>query len=155
MLNPINPIKGALSFIEEYNKLTSTMVLNLLNDNNVDSLLRKISNPRHALLSHMQKTPAYKLFVDIDFDIDESEIHLLDTFIEFLNNEEVVYMIIRTHGGFHVCIPKNSLGKTNIYNKIQELHKQSKKEICINKNGMVPLPGTLQGGKEVKIINMI
>lgn len=50
---------------------------------------------------------------------------------------------------YHVLIDKSTLGKLNIFTKIQELDARCEKEVVINKNGMVPVPGTLQAGKLV------
>lgn len=88
-----------------------------------------------------------------------------------------LYKIIRTHGGYHVLINTDTISKSNTFhaknNTGRDIKKEmlsiksfmdileveagdkagfdSIKEIKINQNGMVPIPGTLQGGKEVRI----
>ena len=89
-----------------------------------------------------------------------------------------LYQIIKTHGGYHILIDTDIISKSNtFYAKelsakedikkkmlsiksfmdILEVEAKDKvgldsiKEIKINQNGMVPIPGTLQGGVEVKL----
>ena len=87
---------------------------------------------------------------------------------------EEMYTIIRTHGGYHILVNTRNISKMNedYSSTIRKIDKKrilsvqdfivalkegldgihvDAKEIKINPNSMVPIPGTLQGGFEVRI----
>lgn len=92
-----------------------------------------------------------KVYLDIDFDSKDK--NLLD---EMLGEIPYSY-VIETRGGFHILCKTSDLRKhkTNVgglVRKYDGLVKASdpSKEVIINENGVIPLPGSLQGGFEVK-----
>lgn len=98
------------------------------------------------LNTEVQKAKSRREFIDIDFDHVEKEA------VDYVRNL-IGGFVVQTHGGYHLLIPKKNLSKG--YN-LQEIlnttkNKFDSKEIVINKNGMIPLPGTYQGGKPVLI----
>lgn len=113
-------------------------------------------NIEKNLLNNIQKSRSRKEFIDIDFDVEN--LRLVSSFENFLNKNRFPtehWFIIQTQGGYHVLLRKDYLEKLNIWNKVQELDKEAKKtngEVIINKNEMVPLPGTHQAGKLVKVL---
>ena len=94
-------------------------------------------------------------------------------YTEFLKGGVPAYIIL-THGGLHFLMNKEVMGNFNrqvsqthfredvknyiltperLLNEIRELLKDEKsKEIVINQNKMVPIPGTIQGGFKVRML---
>lgn len=99
------------------------------------------------LLNEVQKATSRKNLVDID--IDTKEPWVLAELCEFLDAYDVEHATVVTHGGYHVLVRKATLGKTKLWERLKSLQTRSGAEVCINKNGMVPLPGTMQAGKLV------
>lgn len=98
------------------------------------------------LNTEVQKARSRREFVDIDFDEVSEDV------VTYVRNIIGGHMI-QTHGGYHLLIPKKNLTKG--YN-LQEILEKTKskfdsKEILINKNAMIPLPGTYQGGRPASI----
>ena len=96
----------------------------------------------------------------MDFDVDlldpmaRSETH--EKAMEILHEMGISGTVtIHTRGGFHLLVST----ERNIFNKdvnpvtirssLEDTLKEVSKEVVINKNGMVPLPGTRQGGHAV------
>lgn len=96
---------------------------------------------RH-LMNAIQKSRGRRMIVDID--IDTRDAFVLGELQEFLREHGVDFATVSTHGGYHILARKNTLGGFNLYEKLQELEQRTGSEVCINKNGMVPVPGTLQ-----------
>ena len=98
-----------------------------------------------------------------------------DRFYDEMTQRIFSHIAILTHGGFHFLIRKNAISAYNrevsrnhlptdiwdyiftpegILNRIRRLLKDEKsKEIVINTNKMVPIPGTLQGGFKVRMLS--
>lgn len=122
-----------------------------------------------------------RAWVDIDFDVSPenfsfAEIKEVMTSLKFSDES---YIVIQTRGGYHILVNTpwisaynkeyskafaegekfNKKGILSVDKVISGLKKAldnrgfEAKEIIINKNGMVPIPGTLQGGVEVKLLN--
>jgi len=91
---------------------------------------------RH-LMNCVQCSKSRRLIVDIDIDTHDPVI--LGEFKVFLASNNITFNVIKTQGGYHVLIRKETI-KTNIFSKIQELDSRCEKEVIINKNGMVPVP---------------
>jgi len=143
-INPINTIKAYSQFVQKS--------IEELTNSNAESKNYFFKNIESKLFSYLQQSIGTKSLIDIDFDIDkEVEIVLLHKFLKDLDKNDCKYYIIETKSGFHVLLDKSTL-KHNFYLTIVNLNDQVIKggEIVVNKNGMIPLPGTLQGGFEVK-----
>ena len=69
------------------------------------------------------------------------------------------YFIIDTSGGFHILVKKESVNGNpkkfinDVVDEIKVYGNEIVKEFTINKNSLIPLPGTAQYGRLVKIIN--
>ena len=132
------------------------------------------------------KNISKRTWVDIDIDVEglnQTSINAtLDNMIRskvhpLLVITEKPYIIIGTHGGYHILVNTQWISGHNRawakYAKDTDMNLKSgilfvedftkslkalmieknldAKEIKVNQNAMVPIPGTLQGGKEVRI----
>lgn len=99
----------------------------------------------------VQKSRGTRRWTDIDVDVDGKS---LPEIIDFFQTHLRDPLVIHTHSGYHVMISNQNMkkDKTNLGSVIQRANENFghiASEIVINKNAMVPLPGTYQGGEEV------
>ena len=120
---------------------------------------RQMRNLGGIWLTQMQNSYSRKSWMDFDVD-------LIDTFYReeaYGKSMEILAgmglsgtMAIMTRGGFHLLLPTDRNAFSRDVNPKTILEKLSaglsdiSKETVINKNGMVPLPGTMQGGYPVR-----
>ena len=126
------------------------------------------------------RCPGTKKFVDFDMDIEPAYIdkfkynvilnNLADRLDEYFGIKN--YFIIDTSGGFHILVKKEAIKGSPIkftsdvckdvelevsnYDKVINESGYTVpviKEFNINKNNLIPLPGTFQYGRLVKVIN--
>lgn len=97
--------------------------------------------------NNLQKHPI-KQFVGIDLDTKDETIYnqLVNDLLSIIN----IFSIIETKGGYHIIIDKNNINNINgqiIYKKLKEKYKDIDQ---ISNDLFSPIPGTLQGGFQVK-----
>lgn len=161
-LNPNSEYKCILETEKYFNDILNEQIeKRVLKDDNrsisTDDIKDMINKtPSIYNSSHVgQKNADKKIFLDIDWDIDENidnlqlDEKLYQTAKDFFIKD---FIIIRTKGGFHTIVKRTSLckgsskGRSNIddfKDKVKQLAKT--KEIEISKNAMIALPGTYQG----------
>lgn len=143
------------SMIKAYHHLTQKMdnaLYELVHNDNEDKYIDflKLQN---NLNTEVQKAKSRRVWIDIDFDVDNIEpVHY---FLNCLGKYDERIVKIKTHSGYHVMLRKDYLKeqKPNLGELVNEVKRvYETKEVIINSNAMIPLPGTFQGGKEVKLI---
>lgn len=95
-------------------------------------------------LSECQKCPSQRRILDVDIDDKSKYLPMRDLLVSELNVQ--VAFTIESRGGYHLLC-------YDLPSKAAKLvHEASQKwgDIDLLKNSLVPLPGTLQGGVEVK-----
>lgn len=129
------------------------------------------------------KNVSSKNWIDIDIDLDTEKVSISELRTKIYDMltyfpypgviQYLPFVIIQTHGGYHVLVSTRFIRERNkLYASDHKMNKgmvlsvdtymtaiktllESKhvdaKEVKINQNAMVPIPGTLQGGKEVRI----
>lgn len=148
----INPSSGVKA-LKQFNDITNGVVMQ-----EVESYGKYQHNNWKKLdtllMNCYQRAQSKKVFVDIDCDTKDIKIinEMLDVFKENL----VKYYVIVTKSGYHVLIDKSTI-KFNYTGIVQEAHrkiidKYGEGEIIVNTNAMVPVPGTLQAGFQVRFI---
>lgn len=148
-INPISLLKGYLIFQTNIN---TSIVEQSLNDNPQFSYTNNIVS---KLYSSLQIARSRNIYLDID--IDSTDFNSISILLEALDKQkDIVYHIIKTRGGYHILILRETLkGKDiNLSLILKEIEKSTGKEAIINKNQLVPVPGTLQGGIEVSLIGV-
>ncbi len=88
---------------------------------------------------HRSKSRSYYFIIDID---KKDENILMN--ISMLLRDDIRW-VSETHGGYHLIVDKNENSGKMIHEKIGGME-----NVEILKNSMTPVPGTLQGGFEVK-----
>ena len=113
-----------------------------------------------TLMNCFQKSRGTKHWIDIDVDLNnKSEIQItsLNVCFKWLCDKGINFLVISTKSGYHILIKKSSLKEQefNPYDFVEILKSilvNFYKEICINKNEMVPVPGTFHAQYPVKIV---
>ena len=107
------------------------------------------------------QTNSKKLYFDVDVDIDEAELKkptarelVFTAFIPSINQNCI--RRIDTRGGFHILVELSKIDKqyqNTWYQSFSNLKAKSfTKDIMMNSNGLVPIPGCCQGGFVPKLI---
>lgn len=126
---------------------------------NPEQSLVAINKLDKILMDSYQVSKSIKKFIDIDFDIPKDRFDLVQILLDDLNENKVDAYIIDTKSGYHVLIERANL-KYNYTKSIDKCNEVAKKdlekfEIMVNKNAMVPIPGTLQAEHKVKFFKVI
>ena len=109
----------------------------------------------------MQTCPTLRRWFDFDIDLKKDGLkpqEFAPMVSETMKEKypESVYKIIVTHGGVHVLVANTNMSR--FYNPQTITETLNKRfitmceEIKLNKNGLIPCPGTMQGGVMVKYI---
>ena len=141
-VNPSSTIAAYQTFKHQMDTILQEALTAALKDAHVnfDPLVRA---PRH-LMNAIQKSRSRRLIIDIDVDTTAPDI--IDNLRQTLREQGVDFACVGTCGGYHVLVRKHTLGHFRLYEKLQELQDAAGAEVCVNANGMVPVPGTLQAG---------
>jgi len=160
-INTCGMIKAYNKFKFDVERQLEEFILGLSNNHDAAyAYLRKMDS---KFLSVIQNTPGTRIWIDVDFDFpnkdnvmkNESYVKL---FCKELKDNKVEYIVIQTKSGFHILLKRSTI-KYNFHTTItminsvvdEEFKNSDKFEIVLNKNDMVPLPGTLQAGFPVMI----
>ena len=127
--------------------------------NDISHALGDIRNLHGLWFTAMQNTYSRKLWIDYDIDLldgidKDITAHAAFGIIDELAGCAVTKHAIITHGGVHILLAtaKNGTAFSKEFNPdtvlkaLQDSFSGMAREVVINRNGMVPLPGTLQGG---------
>lgn len=135
LLDPRSTLKGYGEFISDINKWIYESFVG--ESKNLD-LYRRIDI---KLFSAIHKNRSRGLFFVID--IDKKDEAILDRVTDLLKG--YIRWISETHGGYHVIVSRNNETGTIIYKEITGME-----YVEVLKDPMTPLPGTLQGGFNVR-----
>lgn len=154
-VNPRSLMKG---FIDFQNDILKNFAEQSLTNNPQFSYLNNIVS---NLYSAIQRNGSRRVWVDIDCDIPKDRLDVIEPLILSLRIHSIKHIIVETRGGYHVLIKRDTLKNSGL-----KLHEEiggistslrtisTAGEIIINKNEMIPTPGTLQGGFPVVIKEM-
>lgn len=162
-INPVSGIKAFFLFQTEMLKETETLMHGIQSGNDVEVNRHRFKNCQSILRTCFQKALSRKAFIDIDFDVKQltpsTYWSVITDFKEFCIKNSIKHFIIETKSGYHAILYCGTIKVnlkeevTRVNNFVQSISEGEKKgEVVINKNGMVPLPGTLQAGFKVRII---
>jgi hypothetical protein len=104
-------------------------------------------NLAQEAMSCIQKSKSRTYFVDFDIDTKDVNLNLIKDILP-----EDCYTIIETRGGYHVLVDVRRFQSKdfyNWYNRIKEAFTVDQVQ-----DQLLPVPGTIQGGFEVKFINL-
>jgi hypothetical protein len=142
MINPVDMVSAYFVFQDRMNKFLREMFR--AKENNKTPNYHDLINMDHHLLTSMGKASRQRDFIDIDFDSKDEEI------LEKIKKrfEGYTYHIVSTQGGYHFLVPKNQRPSPPVHSILGSILAEHReiKELTINKNAMIPLPGTFQAG---------
>lgn len=109
------------------------------------------------LHASMHKSPCKGRMKVLDLDVDTKDTEKLAVLIDFLKSKglgDAAEIIMETRGGFHVILPAKKVGKN--YNDLFQFCKDNE-DWCTKSasDNVVPLPGTIQGGFNVRLMEHI
>jgi hypothetical protein len=158
-INPSSIVKGINKFKKDTDDILDDALYSVIKGSKPN--FDKLSSVHSMFLTSFQNIYSRKLWLDIDMDVSKDfkfwESPDWKLICDFYNLGIKDYYILDTHSGFHLLIstskikfdPNNIIrALTNIY----EIKKLQKKEIIINKNSMIPCPGTYAGEYPIKFI---
>jgi len=147
-INPVSGFKALKMFTE---KTTALLFDTCTNPNAVT----RINHLDTLLMNCYQKSKSEKYLIDIDFDVPNDGYGIVSGFCQELIKNNVVFNTVRTHSGYHVLLRRDTV-KFNYTTLVKEANADAIKvygndhvEVVINRNEMIPIPGTLQAGSEV------
>ena len=150
-INPSSGIKALKMFYQEMNDALFDLRTNSeapYTFNNLDT----------RLMNCYQKSKGTRTLIDIDFDIPFQGFDILEKFIKVINEKDIAHYVVKTKSGYHVLLKKEDI-KFNYNILIKEAHEEAQKrfgaehvEVMVNKNEMIPIPGTIQAGYEVHFL---
>ena len=150
-VNPSSMVKAYFQFQKEMNRQIAEITIALQNGKEPNYSFVNIQS--RELMNCIQKSTGTKYFIDIDCDTKELEV--LDFMIFTLNDNDMEYHIIETHGGYHFLLHKDTIPqKFNLKDLCQKASviSSNKAEVMINGNAMIPVPGTMQSDFLVRFI---
>jgi hypothetical protein len=162
-INPTNVLKSYNEFAGTMNEYFMEFALNASKGGDIDNVSQRINKMDVLLMNCFQRNRGTKHYIDIDFDIPKNETWILTKFLSNLKENNITYYVIDTKSGYHVLLRRDTI-KYNFTEVVKKLENEANEyrlgkmisethwEIMVNKNEMIPLPGTLQGGYPVSII---
>lgn len=161
-INPTNVLKAYNEFSKTMNEYFMELGINASKNGDIDNVGKRINKMDVLLMNCFQKNMGRKHYIDIDFDIPKTEIRVVEYFLNHLKERSAKanYFVIDTKSGYHVLLERDAI-KYNFNESISASIEYAKEvginvndnfEIVNNKNLMIPLPGTLQGGYPVRVI---
>lgn len=110
------------------------------------------------MLSAYQASQGEQTLLDIDFDVPEAGFEFVQKVYDEFKKNNVEVFVIDTKSGYHMLVRRDEINFN--YNKIvNQVDKHVKEifghaEVVMNKGGLVPIPGTIQGDYNVKFVEM-
>lgn len=174
-LNPRSMLKGWFALSSKMGKQIENYVKNPARSasaprSGAEEKVKFFKNLNSELKSCVHASVGEKRYVEIDVDTKEPE--MLGKVISFLSAEhflEDIMATIETRGGYHIIFKNDQLGKE----KKSKLWKEFKKDEYsfqgydvngkpikkwyaeIRSDAIEPVPGTIQGGFEVKFVDIL
>lgn len=178
-INPSSVLKSYSAFQKKMTEYVQEISICAQEGRSTKDISYRMSKMDTLLMNSYQQNTGTKHWIDIDFDIDKSYYTpVVENFLVELKNRSIRYVVIDTRGGYHVMIDRSTLNY-NYNDSIKEanekllleyikrngisvnedgyreldMHKETGMEIVVNKNDMIPTPGTLQAGHPVRILD--
>jgi hypothetical protein len=155
-INPSDLIKTYYDFTNKINVLLKQITIETMQGKDCDRLITEFMPLESNLHTAMQKSRLHKNLIDID--IDTKELFVVEGLHQEYVDHDVIHQCIETRGGYHILLVKDTL-KYNFHGSLVAMEYRIEKElgiekeVCINVKEMIPLPGTIQGGFPVKVID--
>lgn len=114
-------------------------------------------HPYQEVMSEIQKAKSRSEFITFDFDIDKSEIKVIDKMLQECVNMDALN-IVETRGGYHVIVQPKKVSleyKSTFYQDICKVLNNFSSDRDNKGDIMLPIPGTYQGGFTPKFLQQM
>lgn len=150
-INPVNGIKA----LKEFQEKTTQMMFDMVDGADVK---KKFASLDTEMMNCYQRAKGTRTLIDVDFDVPDDGIDLVEKVLADLRKHEVAYHVIKTRSGFHVLLEKAGIryNYTEVIKTANDeaVDRYSHAEVVVNKNDMIPVPGTMQADHSVCFVNM-
>lgn len=151
-INPSSSVKANVAYAKQVLSMTEEMMSAFVSGSTPN--LEQMLKGDRMLLNMYQKCTGTRHYLDVDLDSKEPEYR--DLLTDELNKAGVEHHLVSTRGGYHFLIKRESLNssKFKLHEVVRRVHNElvGTGECVFNNNGMVPMPGTLQGGTLVELV---
>jgi hypothetical protein len=158
-VNPVDSLRVLNNNIERLQEIKTELVYAALskNEESMKYTWKRVRNSSFISKELYARNTGTKYWIDFDIDTEKEELQKKYLESHYFLLEKLGcgnFVEIETKGGFHILV-KRSVIKFNPSEIVTQLSKifDSAKEININNNAMIPLPGTLQSNFLVKVLN--
>lgn len=157
-INPSDILMAHFDYEKTMNEYMRELAIVKTENRRDENINHRITKAYNVLMNCVQKSKGTKYWIDIDCDVPIEYTSLVVSLQNELERNGVRVVVIQTHSGYHMLLERETL-HYNFNIAIEEANRELNSkivghEIIVNKNSMVPLPGTLQAGSEVKIVDM-
>jgi len=170
-INPSNVLQAYKQFSQTMNEYYLELATCVSDNKDKSNILYRIKKQDVLLMNCFQKNRGTKYWIDFDFDVPKNN-KILEGIKEIgreVYERDGRHYIIETKGGYHLLASRNTDFDRD-FNPKTIVEEESKNiaiylsegstdsleelgyEVMQNKNEMLPLPGTFQGGFKVKVI---
>lgn len=175
-VNPIDSVKALLGLKEKIAKIESELWTTTINGTSHENCIQDINKLHRLAEIEYSKAKSKTRWFDVDLDLERDDANDNNIFGKddrwitaimrcFCDTLKVVYdmvYVIRSFGGYHIGLNVQLCSRLKkdapyLLDGLKNLIEQAgvnAKELKINSNGIVPLPGTLQAGKLVKFVKL-
>lgn len=154
-VNPSNMVKASMNFAKTVMRVSSELLTGYMGEKDTQPNLKSLDKADRLLMNEIQKATGTRHYLDVDVDAPEEVAVVLREFLMF---HGVLFHEVKTHGGTHFLVNRVSLNesKAELHRVVAEQHRlvkcSGKGEVVFNDNQMVSMPGTLHGGKLVRLV---
>lgn len=154
-INPSSSLKALEILSAQLSQIQSDLVTKAVGGKDFSQDLYKLDKLDTMVMDAYQKAQVKGKWLDIDVDIPHEHVGILHSMLGQFRDRGVRFIVITTKSGYHVLLDRTTL-KFNFNEVLSSANvlredRGIEGEIIVNKNGMIPLPGTSQGGFPVKL----
>ncbi len=161
-INPSDTLVALKKFSDLLNEYNLEMASLLHKGGDKENFFNRLNKIDNNLLTYYQQATGTKHYIDIDIDLKNKDERIIQEISSYVESRGITrYFWIDTRSGYHLLVKKEEV-KFNI-NEVSNyalafatsngIFNPETDEIIVNKNAMIPVPGTLQGGYQVRILN--
>lgn len=157
-INPGSMVKAYFEFKKSMIEIEKEFIFS----NNKSDIMKKFNRIDRQFMSNIQASYSEKYIIDLDIDINEEDRKMKETVLEDIFDslksyckdfDKTKYLIVDTFSGYHILFEKSTLDCQGFYQDFLNKYVMVWiKELALNKEYMIPVPGCFQGNHQVVII---
>lgn len=175
-VNPIDSVKALLGLKEKIARIESELWTTTINGTSHENCIQDINKLHRLAEIEYSKAKSKTRWFDIDLDLEKNDTNdnnifgeddkwikvIMKAFCDILKVGYDMVYIVRSFGGYHIglnvklcsILKKDAPYLLERLKSLVEKAGVDAKELKLNNNGIIPLPGTLQGGKLVRFVKL-